>query len=90
VVGDTSLSKGGKGREGKRWEGEGNGERGRGGETYKERRSLKWWEILLYQKEVKEGRGRGEGTAERWKKERGKAGERDKERRKLKWWEIPL
>ncbi len=35
-----------------------------------ERRKLKWWEILLYQKEVRERRGRG-GKIE-GKKERGR------------------
>ncbi len=39
-----------------------------------ERRKLKWWEILLFQKEVREGReeargGVGEGTGQRGKKE---------------------
>ncbi len=44
-------------------------------------------EILLYQNEVREGRGRG-GKVEKGRKggEEGKERERDKERRRLKWW----
>ncbi len=41
-----------------------------------ERRKLKWWEILLYQKEVKEGNGRRRGMGRGKKIERGEEGER--------------
>jgi hypothetical protein len=47
-----------------------------------ERRKLKWWEILLFQKEVKEGRGRGgKGGGNCREGEEGG----DKKMRKLKW-----